>query len=94
MHGFQVGAFGKYNGPVYDHGFLSDDGEPYRIDGQFTANLYVQYRFRHGALKGSRFRIGARNITNEKPPISAGGYYGALYQPYGRYLYASFGFSL
>ena len=94
LNGFQVGAFGQYTGPVYDHGFLSDDGEPYRIDGQFTANLYVQYRFRHGALSGARFRIGARNITDKKPPISAGGYYGALYQPYGRYLYASFGFSL
>ncbi|MBY8828583.1 TonB-dependent receptor plug domain-containing protein [Hephaestia mangrovi] len=91
----QVGAFGKYTGVVYDHGFLSDDGDPYRVDGQFTANLYVQYRFaRSGPLHGSRFRIGARNITNEQPPISAGGYYGALYQPYGRYLYASFGFSL
>ncbi|HEU4958860.1 MAG TPA: TonB-dependent receptor [Sphingomonas sp.] len=91
----QIGAFGKYTGPVYDHGFLSDDGEPFRVDDQFTANLYVQYRFsRKSALHGARFRIGARNITNEKPPISAGGYYGALYQPYGRYWYASFGFSL
>jgi outer membrane receptor protein involved in Fe transport len=91
----QIGAFGKYTGPVYDHGFLSDDGEPYRIDGQTTANLYVQYRFdRDSALHGARFRIGARNITNEKPRITADGYVGALYQPYGRYLYASFGFSL
>lgn len=91
----QVGAFGKYTGVVYDHGFLSDDGQPYRIPGQFTANLYVQYKFaKDSALHGARFRIGARNITDEQPPISAGGYYGALYQPYGRYLYASFGFSL
>lgn len=91
----QIGAFGKYTAVVYDHGFLSDDGDPYRIPGQFTANLYVQYKFaKDSALHGARFRIGARNITDEQPPISAGGYYGALYQPYGRYLYASFGFSL
>ena len=91
----QIGAFGKYIGTVYDHGFLSDDGKPYRIDGQFTANLYVQYRFdRDSALHGARFRIGTRNITNEKPRITADGYVAALYQPYRRYLYASFGFSL
>ena len=92
---FELGAFGQYTGVVYDHGFLSDTGEPYRIPGQFTANLYVQYRFaKHSALHGARFRIGARNITNEQPPITATGYYGALYQPYARYLYASVGFSL
>ena len=94
LDGLQIGALGKYTGVIYDHGFLSDDGEPYRIDGQFTANLYVQYRFDHGALRGTRFRVGARNITNEQPRITADGYVGALYQPYGRYLYASFGFSL
>lgn len=38
--------------------------------------------------------VDARNITNEQPRITADGYVGALYQPYGRYLYASFGFSL
>jgi len=30
-----------------------------------------------------------RNITDEAPPLASGGYVGTVYQPYGRYWYAS-----
>ncbi|GAA4778015.1 TonB-dependent receptor [Stakelama sediminis] len=91
----QVGAFGKYTGVIYDNSFLSDDGVPYRVGSQFTANLYVQYTVKNATpISGMKFRVGARNITNQQPLISQGGYYGALYQPYGRYVYASVGLSL
>jgi outer membrane receptor protein involved in Fe transport len=36
-----------------------------------------------------RWRVGVRNITNEKPPLSSEGYLGSLYNPYGRYWYTS-----
>ena len=67
------------------------NGTPYRIPGTTTANLYVQYRFPDGALKGARLRIGARNLFDTQPPITADGYLGSLYNPYGRQLYASLG---
>ena len=89
---FEVGALGQYTGVIYDDGFLSDEGEPYRVGDQFTANLYVQYTFDElGPLRDARLRLGARNMFDKQPLISEGGYYGALYQPYGRYLYASIG---
>ena len=58
------------------------------VDGQLTANLYAEYRFT-GALKGASIRIGARNITNEAPPLAATGYLGTLYTPMQRYWYAN-----
>ena len=42
-----------------------------------------------------RFAIGdepghfVRNLTDEQPPLSAAGYVGTVYQPYGRYWYVS-----
>ena len=91
----QVGAFGEYTDSVRDTGFLSDDGDAYVVPSVFLANLYAQYRFREiGPLRGVRLRVGARNLFDKQPPISADGYYGTLYQPYGRYIYSSIGFDL
>lgn len=92
----EVGALGQYNGVIYDDSFLNDAGDPYRVGSQFTANLYVQFTVdnNRGPFNEMRFRVGARNITNEFPLISQGGYYGSLYQSYGRYLYASVGLGL
>ena len=95
LHQLQIGAYGEYTGKVRDTSFLSDDGVAYVVPSTFIANLYAQYTFRQvGPLHGLRFRIGARNIFDKQPPISADGYFGALYQPYGRYLYTSVGFDL
>ena len=34
-------------------------------------------------------RVGVRNLTDEAPPLASDGYLGTVYQPYGRYWYAS-----
>ncbi|MEZ0244981.1 MAG: TonB-dependent receptor [Sphingomonas sp.] len=87
--GVQIGTFVNYIGPVNDTAFLDANGKPFRIDGQTTVNLYVQYRFKGGVLDDTRIRLGARNIFDVDPGITADGYFGSLYNPYGRYLYVT-----
>ncbi len=89
--GWQIGAFANYTDTVYDSNFLDANGRPYKLDGQVTFNLYTQYRFKGGVLDDTRIRIGARNIFDKQPPITADGYLGSLYSPYGRYLYMTIG---
>lgn len=40
-------------------------------------------------LSDTSVRLGVRNLTDEQPPLSAAGYVGTVYQPYGRYWYVS-----
>lgn len=88
---FQVGAFARYTGAVDETAFVDADGNPWRIKSQVTGNLYAQVRIKdQGGIGGDmRWRVGVRNITNEKPPLSSEGYLGSLYSPYGRYWYTS-----
>ena len=86
---FQIGGFANYTADVNDTNFLDNNGLPYVIQGQTTINLYAQYRFKGGVLDDTRLRIGARNLFDIAPPITADGYFGQLYVPYGRYLYAT-----
>ena len=88
---FQVGGFANYIGDVNDTNFLDTDGNPYVIQGQTTFNLYAQYRIKDDAWGDTRIRIGARNIFDKQPPLTADGYLGSLYVPYARYWYASIG---
>jgi outer membrane receptor protein involved in Fe transport len=87
----QVGAFANYIGDVNDTNFLDTNGNPFVVKGTTTFNLYAQYRVKGGAMDDTRFRIGARNIFDKQPPITADGYLGSLYVPYGRYWYLSVG---
>jgi hypothetical protein len=89
----QIGVFGTYTGPVYISDFVGDDGAEYRLKGQATFNVYAQYTFkRSGALGTPSIRLGVRNVTNAQPPIDPdSGYLGSLYNPYGRYWYATIG---
>ncbi len=89
--GFQVGAFANYIGTVYDTNFLDANGNPYKLDGQVTFNLYTQYRFKGGLGDDTRIRLGVRNLFDKQPPITADGYLGSLYSPYGRYWYVTLG---
>lgn len=86
-----VGAFTSYVGDVDDTGLLDGAGAPWVVDSQVTGNLYAQYDFTQGWAADTRVRLGVRNLTDEAPPLAsnANGYLGALYQPYGRYWYAS-----
>lgn len=87
---WQVGAFGQYISSVEETGFNSSSGANWVVDAQTTASLYGQYEFEDaGWASDTRIRIGARNITNELPPLTSSGYLGSLYRPYGRYWYAS-----
>lgn len=84
-----IGAFTQYISDVDDTGLLDSAGAPWVIDSQVTANVYGQYAFTEGWAANTRLKLGVRNLTNEAPPLSSNGYLGSLYQPYGRYVYAS-----
>lgn len=86
---WQVGAFTQYIGDVEDQDLSDSNGDAWIIDSQLTANLYGQYEFTQGLAENTRLRLGVRNLTDEKPPLSRDGYLGELYQPYGRYWYVS-----
>lgn len=87
---FTVGAFASYVGGVTDDDILVG-GQNLPIDEYITANLYVQYEFEGGAIDGTRLRVGARNITNARPPMdsSSFGYMGSLHSPIPRYWYVN-----
>ena len=89
---WQVGAFTQYIGAVDETGFLDVAGNAWEVESQVTGNLYAQYEWgdNAGVASNSRIRVGARNITNEAPPLASSGYLGSLYRPYGRDWYVSF----
>ncbi len=84
------GAYTQYTGSFIDTTIVSG-GENWTVDDQQTVNLYAQYAFDEGLVSNTRLRIGVRNVGDEQAPLdsSSTGYNGALYQPYGRYWYAS-----
>lgn len=84
-----IGAFTQYIGSVEDTDLIDSAGDPWIIKSQLTGNLYGEYAFDEGALSGTRFRLGVRNITDEKPPLSSEGYVGRLYAPQARYWYVN-----
>ena len=84
-----IGVFTQYISDVDDTSLLDSAGAPWIIDSQITANVYGQYEFTKGMAANTRLKLGVRNITNEAPPLSSNGYLGSMYQPYGRYFYAS-----
>lgn len=84
-----VGAFTQYISDVDDTGLVDSAGTAWIVDSQLTANLYGQYEFTEGLAANTRLRLGVRNLTDEKPPLSSDGYLGSLYQPYSRYWYVS-----
>ncbi|MNN38257.1 hypothetical protein D3C81_1522420 [compost metagenome] len=85
-----VGAFTQYISSLYDDSLTNSAGDYWTVDATITANLYGEYQFDEGRLAGTAVRVGVRNLTDEEPPLSAAGFVGTVYQPYGRYWYASF----
>lgn len=85
------GAFTQYTGSYLDTTILDPVGRNWEVDSQRTINLYGQYEFTEGLISDTRVRLGVRNIEDKLPPMdsSSSGFNGALYQPYGRYWYAS-----
>lgn len=65
---------------------------PHKVDATQLWTLSLKKDFSQGALKGSYFEVGARNLLDKDPPLDAGGnYLAALYEDYGRYLYVNVG---
>ena len=89
-----VGAFTQYISDLYDDSLTNSAGDYWNVDSTITANLYGEYAFDGSqfspALANASVRLGVRNLTDETPPLAGGGYVGTVYQPYGRYWYASF----
>ncbi len=86
---FQIGGFTQYTGDVDDTGLIDSTGAAWLIQDQMTYNLYGQVSVGNKREGQYRMRIGVRNLTNEKPPLSSNGFLGSLYNPYGRYWYAN-----
>jgi outer membrane receptor protein involved in Fe transport len=94
LNQFQIGGFANLTSEVNDLNFLDANGNPFVVEGQTSFNIYAQYRIKGGRLDGTRFRIGMRNMFDQQPPLSSDGFLGALYNPYGRYIYATIGLRL
>ena len=86
---FSAGVFTQYISDINDTGLIDSAGAPWIIDSQVTTNVYGQYEFTKGWAANTRLKLGVRNLTNETPPLSSNGYLATVYQPYGRYFYAS-----
>ncbi|MBW3560342.1 MAG: TonB-dependent receptor, partial [Proteobacteria bacterium] len=87
---WRSGLLVNYIGSVLDDDIVLADGTVFEVESWTTASLYVQRDFETGILRDSSLRIGARNITDEDPPLAANnfGFLGALHNPTGRYVYA------
>lgn len=86
---WQVGFMTQYVDEVIQPTVLDTDLNPWQVDSHQTYNLYGQYSLASGFAGETSLRVGARNITDEDPPLSSGGYLGNIHQPQGRYAYAS-----
>lgn len=81
---FSAGTLVNYVGPVFDTGTALVNGQFYQLEEMTTIGAWAQYR-----KDGMRARIGARNITDEKPPISSSnyGFLGSLHSALGKTIY-------
>ena len=85
--------FVDYVGDFYSTGLTNADGSFYAVPSTVRHNVSVAYAFENGPwLQGTQVRLGARNLFDKTPPLAPGGfgvgaYVGAIYNPYGRYLY-------
>ena len=88
--GWGAGLSYNYVGEVIDTSVTGPDGEIFVVDSFETINLYGEYTFAEWLGGDTRVRIGARNLTDEEPPIAdefASGYFPSLHSNRGRYWY-------
>lgn len=67
--GWSAGAIVKYISDYEDASNYDTDGMPWIIKAWTTVNVNVGYRFKKGALKGLRLRVGANNVFDRDPPL-------------------------
>jgi iron complex outermembrane recepter protein len=89
LDNWAAGVSANYVGRVFQHNVRNAQGESWEVEALTTFNLYGEYRFTEGFAANTAVRLGARNITDEDPPLAINGYLGNLYQPYARYWYAN-----
>lgn len=89
LDNFQIGGSARYIGKVFETGFVDATGNPWVVDDTLTFNLYAQVKVKNDGGSEMRWRMGVRNLTDVKPPLTSEGYSGVLYNPYGRYWYTS-----
>jgi outer membrane receptor protein involved in Fe transport len=81
----------NYVGSVFDTGTIKVNDQFFKLDSVTTVNTYVQYRAGkdQGALSGTRFRVGARNVFDKQPPLASTnyGFRGSLHDAVGRFVY-------
>ena len=85
-----AGLFYNYVGDVIDTSVTGPGGETFEVDPFETISLYGQYTFEEWLGGDTRIRFGARNITDEEPPLAdefASGYFPSLHSNRGRYWY-------
>ena len=89
---WSTGLYSSYVSDYYDtSATLVGSGDYWVVEDWLTHNLYVQYEFESGRMEGTRLRVGARNITNEDPPLANEryGYDGSVHSNRGRWWYAT-----
>ena len=84
-----VGAFTQYISDVNDTSLLDSAGTPWVVKSQATVNIYGQYEFSQGWAQRTYLKLGVKNLFDKDPALSSNGYMASVYQPYGRYYYAS-----
>lgn len=88
---FSVGVLVNHVGPVFDTGTTQVNGQFYELDSYTTVNAYVQFRAgdNAGILSGTRLRVGARNLFDQRPPLASTnyGFLGSLHDGVGRFVY-------
>ena len=86
-----AGVLVNYVGSVFDTGTQQVNGQFYELSSFTTVNAYVQYRVPKdsGALSGTRFRVGARNLFDQAPPLASNnfGFLGSLHDAVGQFFY-------
>ncbi|MEO1019941.1 MAG: TonB-dependent receptor, partial [Pseudomonadota bacterium] len=85
-----AGLFYNYVGEVIDTSVTGPNSEIFVVDPFETVSLYGQYTFEEWLGGDTRIRVGARNLTDEEPPLAdefASGYFPSLHSNRGRYWY-------
>jgi len=82
---WRAGASSQYVSGFGQASLLGRSGSPWEVDGRQTINGYVDYAF----PDETRVRLGARDLTNEGPPLADNGYRGTVHSPWGRYWYVN-----
>lgn len=90
LKSFRAGVLVNYVSSVNDTGPLEVNGDFFQVEDWTTVSAYAEYKVgKSGALRDTRFRIGARNLFDVDPPLQSSnfGFLGSLHNAIGRFVY-------